>query len=327
MNSVNVCLYSADYFVGTENTSEGVKLNEASYLPLMGHKKYRNVDRIGKITLAALKSAIQKGGIVINEKTSVQCSVLWGTMYGALNSIHQFDMTSLEKGELSVNPSEFPNTVLNAPSCVSSIQEGIQGPILSFYGKNASIDAIGMAYEMICSGSSQVVLAGGSDEIPCKHFKKYTDLECMESAAFVVLKNLEHDNLPALIGYHTFATIAPVFKDNDTVSDMWKKIRNYLVEKNIDLNRVKKVYIDSDFCDEKQSVIQTCMEQGGIKGEYILSLHNLMGAGGAVLVSRMLCECGSRKGTIPAICLFLGVEEYKISFLIVEYGDRERRNI
>lgn len=321
MKKKRVCLISSDYFIGTENISEGLKLKESSYLPILGAKKFRNMDRIGKITFAAMKSALQRSGHVINGEPSAQCTVLWGTMYGALNSIHQFDMTSLEKGELGVNPSEFPNTVLNAPSCVSSIQEGIRGPILSFYGKSASFDAIGMAYEMLRTGLSQVALAGGSDELPFKHFRKYTDLVDVESAAFVVLKNMEDKYLPAIIGYHTFTTVLPVFENNYTIGDIWKKIWSYLVEKNIDLNRVKKVYIDSDFCEEKQLVIQTRMEQGGIKGKYILSVHNLMGAGGAVLVSQMLRECGVRKVTNPAICLFLGVEEYKISLLIVEYGD------
>lgn len=324
MKKLNVCLAAADYFVGTEHESEGIILRETSYLPLLGEKKYRNMDRIGKITFATMKSALQKSDLVVNEEARVQYSVLWGTMYGALNSIHKFDMTSLERGELSVNPSEFPNTVLNAPVCEASIQEGIQGPVLSFYGKNASLDAIGIAYEMIYSGLTHTALAGGSDELPCKHFKKYTDLMYAEAAAFIVLRNLENKTLPRIIGYHTFTMLAPVFENTYTVTDIWKKTCNYLLEKNIDLNRVKKIYIDSDFSEKKQLAIQTCMEKGGIKGEYILSRYNLMGAGGAVLVSQMLRECGLKRGKKPAICLFLGVEEYKISLLIVEYGDIER---
>lgn len=80
--------------------------------------------------------------------------IFFGSAYSSLKSLHDFNRVSEKQGALYVNPSLFPNTVLNAPSCRTSIYHKITSPIYNICnGDSSACDALKLAYYYLASGS------------------------------------------------------------------------------------------------------------------------------------------------------------------------------
>jgi 3-oxoacyl-[acyl-carrier-protein] synthase II len=95
---------------------------------------------------SAAKLAIDDSRLTINEENTHFTGVSIGTTFGSLHSISQFDRSGLIEGPRAVNPSRFPNTVINSPASQVSIRFKIKGfnTTLST-GFCASLDAISYA--------------------------------------------------------------------------------------------------------------------------------------------------------------------------------------
>jgi 3-oxoacyl-[acyl-carrier-protein] synthase II len=89
-----------------------------------------------------------------------------GTTFGSLHSISQFDRSGLIEGPRAVNPSHFPNTVINSPASQVSIRFKIKGFNTTIStGFCASLDAVSYASDFIRLNRANVVLAGGVEEL------------------------------------------------------------------------------------------------------------------------------------------------------------------
>src|SRR5262249_50953514 len=76
--------------------------------------------------------------------------------------IAAFDAEALRDGPSSVNPMEFPNTVLNAPASRVSILLAVTGPNATIStGEASALDAIGYAADFLRLGRAGAMLAGG----------------------------------------------------------------------------------------------------------------------------------------------------------------------
>lgn len=135
-------------------------------IQFLGKKGLRDLDRSIKLVNSAAKLAIDDSRLEITEVNSPSMGVALGATFGSLHSISQFDRTGLIEGPRSVNPSHFPNTVLNSPASQISIRFNIKGfnTTLST-GFCAGLDALYYAADFIKLNRADVILTGAVEEL------------------------------------------------------------------------------------------------------------------------------------------------------------------
>ncbi len=132
----------------------------------LGKKGLRDLDRSTRLICSAAKLALEDGKLEITEDNTRSAGVSLGTTFGSLHSISQFDRSGLIDGPRFVNPSHFPNTVINSPASQVSIRYKIKGFNTTIStGFCASLDAVSYAADFIRLNRANVVLAGGVEEL------------------------------------------------------------------------------------------------------------------------------------------------------------------
>jgi 3-oxoacyl-[acyl-carrier-protein] synthase II len=135
-------------------------------LSFLSKKGLRDLDRSTRLVCSAAKLAIDDSKLVVTENNAHSTGVAVGTTFGSLHSISQFDRTGLIEGPRSVNPSHFPNTVINSPASQVSIRFKIKGFNTTVStGFCASLDAVSYAADFIRLNRANVVLTGGVEEL------------------------------------------------------------------------------------------------------------------------------------------------------------------
>jgi 3-oxoacyl-[acyl-carrier-protein] synthase II len=183
---------------------------------LLGKKGLRTLDRSTRLVNSAAKLAIDDANLKITDENTHTAGVSIGTTFGSLHSISQFDRESLIEGPKYVNPSHFPNTVINSPASQISIRFKIKGFNTTIStGFCASLDAVYYSSDFIKLNRADVVLAGGVEELCEETFLGFHNLGCLsgtngsdpiscpfdarrnglilsEGSAVFILENLEH---------------------------------------------------------------------------------------------------------------------------------------
>ncbi len=143
----------------------------------IGKKDLRILDRSTKLITSAARLAIDDARLDINEKSTRSIGVSVGTTFGSLHSIAQFDLAGLREGPRFVNPSLFPNTVINSPASQVSIRFKIKGFNTTIStGFCASLDALTYAADFIRLKRVEAVLAGGVEELCEETFRGFYTL-------------------------------------------------------------------------------------------------------------------------------------------------------
>ena len=149
----------------------------------LGKKGLRTLDRSTTLINSAAKLAIDDAGLQITEENTHRIGVSAGTTFGSLHSISQFDRVGLVEGPKFVNPSHFPNTVINSPASHISIRFGIKGFNTTVStGFCASLDAVSYASDFIRLNRADVVLAGGVEELCEETFLGFYRLGCLSGS-------------------------------------------------------------------------------------------------------------------------------------------------
>jgi 3-oxoacyl-[acyl-carrier-protein] synthase II len=129
---------------------------------------------------AAAKLALEDAGLQITEENTHFIGVSIGTTFGSLHSIAEFDKQGLIEGPKYVNPSHFPNTVINSPASQVSIRFRIKGFNTTIStGFCAGLDAVSYAVDFIRLGRADIVLAGGVEELCEETFLGFYKLGCL----------------------------------------------------------------------------------------------------------------------------------------------------
>jgi len=135
-------------------------------IAFLGKKGLRELDRSTKLVCSAAKLAVDDARLDISDENTNSIGVSVGTTFGSLHSISQFDRVGLTEGPRFVNPSHFPNTVINSPASRVSIRFNIKGFNTTIStGFCSSIDAVSYAADFIKLKRANAVLAGGVEEL------------------------------------------------------------------------------------------------------------------------------------------------------------------
>ncbi len=147
---------------------------------LLGKKGLRDLDRSTRLICSASRLAIDDSRLNITEDNAHSIGVSVGTTFGSLHSISQFDRSGLLEGPRFVNPSHFPNTVINSPASQVSIKFKIKGFNTTIStGFCAGLDAVSYASDFIQLERADVVLAGGVEELCEETFLGFHNLGCL----------------------------------------------------------------------------------------------------------------------------------------------------
>jgi 3-oxoacyl-[acyl-carrier-protein] synthase II len=156
------------------------EITDFDALSFLGKKGLRDLDRSTRLICSAAKLAIDDSRLAITEENTHSTGVSIGTTFGSLHSISQFDRSGLIDGPRLVNPSHFPNTVINSPASQVSIRFKIKGFNTTIStGFCASLDAVSYAADFIKLNRAQVVLAGGVEELCEETFLGFHKLGCL----------------------------------------------------------------------------------------------------------------------------------------------------
>jgi len=159
------------------------EISEFDPLALLGKKGLRDLDRSTRLICSAAKLALEDARLQITEENTHFSGVSIGTTFGSLHSISQFDRSGLIEGPRFVNPSHFPNTVINSPASQVSIRFKIKGFNTTIStGFCASLDAVAYAADFIKLNRADVVLAGGVEELCEETFLGFHKLGCLSGA-------------------------------------------------------------------------------------------------------------------------------------------------
>ena len=159
------------------------EISDFDAVSLLGKKGIRTLDRSTRLISAAAGLAIDDAKLLIGDGNSHSVGVSVGTTFGSLHSISQFDRDGLIDGPKYVNPSHFPNTVINSPASQVSIRFGIRGFNTTVStGFCAGLDAVSYASDFIRLGRAEIVLAGGVEELCEETFRGFYQLGCLSGA-------------------------------------------------------------------------------------------------------------------------------------------------
>jgi 3-oxoacyl-[acyl-carrier-protein] synthase II len=132
----------------------------------LGDKGLRNLDRATKMLVVAAKHALEDAGLKqAGAFTSVapeRIGICAATAYGSLDSITEINRVAELEHPRYLNPSRFPNTVINAAAGYVSIWEGLEGPNVTVVDGNCGgADAVLTAETHLACGRADALLVGG----------------------------------------------------------------------------------------------------------------------------------------------------------------------
>jgi len=136
--------------------------------PWLGSKGIRVLDRSARLLAVAAKMALDDAGLSQenSETGDPSLGLVCGTVFGSLHSISSFDWSGLQEGPNWVNPTEFANTVINAPAGQAAIKHKLRGVNSTVCAGVASgLFAIDYAAEFLRFGRARALLAGGVEEL------------------------------------------------------------------------------------------------------------------------------------------------------------------
>jgi len=142
----------------------------------------KNIDGIGKLCISAIGELYKA---LPDVKKDVP--VFFGSGYSSIHSLNSFNVVCEKSGALYVNPSLFPNTVLNSPFCRASIYHGIKSPIYNISnGRFSGLEALELAYMHIKNGETDNAIVCAAEE-DCEFIQHIEKREISSSCTAIYL--------------------------------------------------------------------------------------------------------------------------------------------
>ena len=132
-------------------------------------KEVRRLDRYEQFVIAAAQEAMQQSGLEINESNGSRVGVVIATAIGGLSSLQEGILTIHDEGPRRVSPFVIPMMMPNGAAGNLSIMYGARGPSYCVATACASgTDGIGLAWQMIKSGTIDAAMAGAGESTICE---------------------------------------------------------------------------------------------------------------------------------------------------------------
>ncbi len=136
--------------------------------PVLGDKGLRNLDRITKLFLVAARRVLEDSGIKQGAEyrayAGPRVGVCASTAYGSLEAMMELDRVAVLENPRYLNPSKFPNTVINSALGYVSIWDDLRALNATVCNGNCgALDAVLLAETFVASGRADAILVGGAE--------------------------------------------------------------------------------------------------------------------------------------------------------------------
>lgn len=150
---------TTDYAVKIAGEAWG--FDPLNYMPA---RDARRADRTTQFALAAAEEAFQQANLTITPSNTYDIGVMIGSGAGGISTyIKEYDALKA-RGPRGVSPLLIPLIVVDSASVQISIRYGARGPNLGMASAcSTSLDAVGMALEVIRRGDADVMITGGAE--------------------------------------------------------------------------------------------------------------------------------------------------------------------
>jgi len=125
-------------------------------------------DRFTQFALVAAQEAIAQSGLSFEGELAARAGVVLGTAGGGVNTWDENYRSVYEEGKNRVHPFVVPKLMNNAAASHVSMSYNLMGP--SFTAATAcssSNHAMGLAFQLVRSGASPVMVTGGTEAMLC----------------------------------------------------------------------------------------------------------------------------------------------------------------
>lgn len=170
----------------------------------LGAKGHRHFDRLTRFLASAAQLALNSAGLreggAYSGGDPAKVALLSATAFGSLDEITEQNRIAELEDPRYINPTRFPNTVINAAAGYVSIREGFTGPNATLVnGRTGFLSALSLARGFIESGEVQRALVGGGEVISdalylglelSGGFTAEPELRLGEGAGFFVLEEV-----------------------------------------------------------------------------------------------------------------------------------------
>ncbi len=125
-------------------------------------------DRFTQFTLIAAGQALDQAGLEFTGQLSSEAGVVFGTSGGGLTTQDENYRAVYEEGKNRVHPFIVPKLMNNAAASHVSMEWNLRGPSFTVATACASSNhAMGLAFQIVRSGASRVMVTGGSESMLC----------------------------------------------------------------------------------------------------------------------------------------------------------------
>ncbi len=136
----------------------------------LGAKGHRNFDRLTKLQIVAAKQALEDAGIKSEGKfvalDPARVGVCSATAYGSLEEITELNRVAELEDPRYINPTRFPNTVINSAAGYVSIWEDLRAPNTTLVdGNTGALDGVLHAAVHLEQGRADAMVVGGGEVI------------------------------------------------------------------------------------------------------------------------------------------------------------------
>jgi 3-oxoacyl-(acyl-carrier-protein) synthase len=200
--------------------------------PVLGDKGLRNLDRVTKLFLIASRGALEDSGIKQGSEykhyAGPRVGVCASTAYGSLEAMMELDRVAVLENPRYLNPSKFPNTVINSALGYVSIWDDLRALNATVCNGNCgALDSVLLAETYLGSGRADAILVGGAEAM---HEALYLAFDRLDSNATLERKYAPGDSTSQGMRLGEGAVLLPLERDSDAKArgaKVWAHIVGY----------------------------------------------------------------------------------------------------
>lgn len=168
-------------------TAEAWGFNAAEHLGPKGHRSY---DRLTKFLIAAARGALGDAELKQEDQwrrlSGARVGISSATAYGSLDAITELNRIAELEDPRYINPTRFPNTVINAAAGYVSIWEDLRAPNTTIVDGNCgALDAVLNAETHLVHDRGDAFLVGGGEVITEPLYRALRKLEVLRDAKLI----------------------------------------------------------------------------------------------------------------------------------------------
>jgi 3-oxoacyl-[acyl-carrier-protein] synthase II len=149
-----------------QSPHDGGEISNFDASEFLGDGNLRPLDRIARLAASAAQLALTSSSWSREMRDVRDVGIVLGTVFSGAHTISVFDQLAITRGPRFVKPLDFANTVINAATGQTAIWHNLRGINSTIAtGASSGLHAIGHASDLILSRRSDMMLAGGAEEL------------------------------------------------------------------------------------------------------------------------------------------------------------------